>query len=144
MTEFKGFPTPKFRDMTDDEYDSFDLPRLKYSACCSVPSTEGKRFEPFFEGDDIVWAAATKEDSPTFRFYNCGTNDLRIFVYKPNDDKWFCIKSGDLPPNSFNLHGILHKMGWKIKQLCLENERLKNPPASSHNVETSYKDEVKG
>jgi hypothetical protein len=97
---FEGFATPKFRDMTDEECKTL---RLLYNDGCRVPFA--------VESTSIVWAVALKESSPTYRLYNLGTNDLRVFRYTPEKDMWERIEYTEIS----NLYGLLWIMCLNIK-----------------------------
>ena len=94
------FATPKFRDMTEEEYKTF---HLVYSDGVHIPCA--------VENTSIVWATAVEESSPTYRLYNCGTNDLRVFRYTPKTDMWEKVEYTDIT----NLYGLLWKMCLNIK-----------------------------
>ena len=66
--------------------------------------------KPIFESVAGVWATAIDENTPTYRVYNCGTNDLRIFEYTPVSDTW---KKVDLNGIG-NLYGLIWRMTLEI------------------------------
>ena len=85
----------KLRELTDDEVKSFNL-EFSY----------GGRAPCFFSDTSVVWAAALKENSPTYRLYNRGTNELVVMRYTPDTDLWEKITLEEID----NLYGFIWKM----------------------------------
>jgi hypothetical protein len=89
--------TPKPRDLTEEEYRvclHTDFNKTSY------------KIEPAWECTDNVWAAANDGKLPVYRFYDLGTNSLKVLKYSFDDDEWKEIQLESIK----NLYGII----WKV------------------------------
>ncbi len=90
--------TGKPRDFNEEEKEKFQ----RYYH-------DGSLIPPAFEVFSGVWAIFPPyvDDRPTYRFYDCGTNCLRILKYTPSKDAWVEVKIEDI-------YSDLYSILWKL------------------------------
>lgn len=98
--QFKHTPRP--RDLNDIELDKFNL---RYYG--------GKPIDFSFETTGIVWATAQTDKDTYYRFYACGTNNLKILKYNIDKDEWLEVQLSEVP----NLYSIMWMMCLRLHKV---------------------------
>jgi hypothetical protein len=66
--------------------------------------------EPVYEGYSEVWSTAIDKDTPYYRIYNCGTNNIKVLFYNYKTDSWDEIKFEEIQ----NIYGLVYRLLCKI------------------------------
>jgi len=111
--------TPKPRELNQTEIEEFDL---------TYADGEGKEeIKPSFETTGIVWATSMSESDPVYRFYNCGTNHLRILKYEWELDRWIPIRWTQIPST------MIYSLLW-LMLLEMNKDKIEVPIMESGKV----------
>jgi len=105
--------TNKLRELTSEEATLFKL--RNDSGYNMYGKPDNWIPTPVWEGIGEVWATAVTENTRTYRIYYCGTNNLKIIVYKPAQDTWEMTELMSI--SSKDLHTIFHSLICEIQNI---------------------------